>query len=519
MSKPSPAQIALMLTAVTNNGYLTADLHRGRTARTLTACMNNDWFTTDGRITYTGRNALHQHDAQAYADALPAEHVDYELTRLTHAGVTLPPAAGPLGSTAHVLAIPDAFIQYDVKPETVGRYVGYNITTSKGLRVIMHVEYIRDGDYVIGAQIFLSDSKGDVEYAGTIYTEAQVYGPAGNPDLRQESADLLNRTRHAYQQMTAGKFLPVTVAPAHTNPNTEHADSIVLADDVAAITETTAAETGARYAAAMAPTVGTWKPASPAAIRDMLTTAITEMNRRQTGTGKTQHTVNPFGQVVPVQKDSVWGVTTSGKTGVTFYPEEAEQVLTGAPGKSYEKLLQLLRASRDDRIHVIDPKTGSGVTPLQSFNRADLEQLASINPAPIQIAYNHGPVGRGVTRALSPSTLARMEKTRAGFSATLVNPATRERLTPAVDPGPLRVQVEQLRDQIVAIVGDMDGIAGDVTATGYRINLHLARISTTSERARDALMKLETALSEIERGAHRVARVILSRAVRQMNRK
>lgn len=527
--KASPAMFELLLAAVKNNGYLFASLHSGRTRRTFLASQDRGWISGDGRITFAGRNAAHRYDADAYAAALPADHVDFELNRLATGRMPQAPIVDRFAGQAHVLAIPDTFIQYDVPPGRAGSFVGYSINTRHGLRMIVHVEYVYDrNEWVDGARIFLSDGKGGVQYTGTVYSEFQAYGPAGGPDLRQNSADLLDRTRRAHDEFTAAAAAAKpTVLVEHTNPDTEYAETLVLADDVAAITESSAAETGARYQALMAagdslPVRVTPRHYTPEQISQMLHQTWDDIFRRHTArSGKS----NLIGQILAEYDGPIAGTTGAGKTEVTFYPEEANQAAIAThernqpAGKSYERMLQLLSASRDDRIHIIDPKTGAGVTPWQSFSRADLEQLTSMEPAPVELFNYAGKASRGVTGSMSPATLARMEATRATLAPASMNRRTADRLAPAVDPGQLRPQVEQLRDAIVAIVGDVDGIAGDVTAPGYRIHLHTARISTTSERARDALMKLETALSEIERGAVHIARVILTRAGRRLARR
>lgn len=503
--KPTAAQVEMLFAAVANNGYLTANLTRGRYARTYVVCVDNGWITQDQRITFTGRNAAHRADAVRYSAALPADHVDYELTRLTHGHTPLAPFGGKFGSRAHVLAIPDTFIQYDVPAEAVGRFIGYHINTRHGLRPIMHVEYLRDGqDWTYGAVIYLSDGKGGIKPAGNVYTEIQLYAPYGGPDLREEAGKVLDIARRAHEELTAAAK-PATVVE-HRNPNTERADTYLLADDVAAVNETTAAQTGARYQALMVsgddePVTVTPYHVTRGQAEALLHRAVTEMARRNVP-GKTQ--------MIPCETEvtswdldgPIMGSTGGGKSLLTFYPEEADRFQQGG-GKSYAALLELMRRSRDNTMHVYDPKAG---TP--------------DNSPQIIMAPNHWATQRLTDtprsgKSLSPEILARMEALRTKMGASFLSPATIARLVPAVDPGPLLPQVVRLRDAIVATVGDLGGIAGDVTAPGYRLIVHTARVSTTSERARDGLMKLETALTEIERGADRIARVILDRALRR----
>lgn len=517
-SKPSPAQVTLLTAAVRNNGYLTADLATGRTARTYQACADRGWMTADHRITFAGRDVLRRHDADAYAKALPADHVDIELNRIAarFTGQPTAPLGGPLGSPAHVLAIPDTWIQYDVEPGAVMPFVGYNINTRDGLRMIMDVEYDRDAQgWVDGARIFLSDNTGGIQFTGTVYSEIQVYGPAGGPDLRSNSGKVLDSARRAHEETLAIIAANKAVTVPHTNPDTDRADTLVTTDDVAQLDNAFAGATGSTYADRMPTTMPrpghgyssgadgepveftAWQAPSVEAIHDMLTDVTQQMQDRQEALR--QH-----------------GASTAAEPRMIQVVDEGYSWRTTGNGKSntVAKLLldEIVKAGRDHRTWIVDLK---GPEALQWPGQvADPEMIGQLpDTSRIRMQPNHGPL------PLSPATRARMTEQQHNMQAALsVNAATHVRLAPAVDPGELRAQVEQVRDAIVARIGDHHDIAGQVDRASYRLCLHTARIATGDEAARDALMKLEIALCEIERGATNIARVILSRARRRLAR-
>jgi hypothetical protein len=462
-SKPSPAQVTLLTAAVTNNGYLTADLATGRTRRTYQACADRGWMTTDHRITIAGRDALRRHNAAAYAKALPAAHVDLELNRI--AGQPTAPLGGPLGSPAHVLAIPDTWIQYDVEPGSVASFVGYSINTRDGLRTIMDVEYDRNRTgWVDGARIFLPDNKGGIQFTGTVYSEIQVYGPAGGPDLRSHSGKLLDSARQAHEKTLTDRMpVPTEVAPGH--------GLIIDADRGGNPIE-----------------FPDWKAPSVEAATAMLDEMTAEMRDRQAA-------------LTALEKSgAVWVTTGNGKSQVV-----------------YEELRRLARDSSNRPFHLIDLNGAAGLLPraAQLATPAGTGTLPDPGPA-TTMASNHTPLP---AKPLNPDTHARMDKTIDRITPGRVNAATHARLAPAVDPGQLRHQVEQIRDAIVARIGDRHGIAGPVDHARYRLRLHYARIATHDEAARDALMKLEIAISEIERGATNIAKTVLDRAHRRLTRR
>lgn len=490
-SKPSPAQVNLLTTAVTNNGYLTADLATGRAARTYQACADRGWMTADHRITFAGRDVLRRHDTDAYAKALPAAHVDIELNRIAarFTGQPTAPLGGPLGSPAHVLAIPDTLIQYDIEPGVAKRFIGYHINTPDGLRMIANVWYDYDGEWIRAARIMLSDDKGGMTIAGHVSSEFQVYGPAGGPDLRKNAADLLDRTRRVHEDMQAGQFLPATPAPDHTNPDTERADTIVTTDNVAQLDNAFAGATGSTYTDRM-PDV----PLTIEAIQVAFDNAAQQMQDRQAALRQHDASIDAEPPMIHVVEEVYTHQTTgSGKS------------------ETVARLIEIVKAGGYTGTFIIDPK-GDFPWPAQ---HADPEMIGQLpDTSSVRMAPNHGPV------PLSPAVRARMDEQREKMQAGLsVNAATPVRLTPAVNPGELRDLADQVRDAIVNRVGDLHGIAGPVDQAGYRLCLLTARIATSNEAARDALMKLETALSEIERGATNVARVILNRARLRLGRR
>ncbi len=142
-------------------------------------------------------------------------------------------------------------------------------------------------------------------------------------------------------------------------------------------------------------------------------------------------------------------------------------------------------------------------------------------------------------KASLPAQLPALDDVRAAFSnvaseritgtigsGKTLTPETHARLNPAVN-GKLADRMisdlTQLRDAITARLAaagqiHVEPITADPRAPGYRVLLLRARIAGGDEAARMALMYFENALNQIERGAGKVAAVIIRRALHRLSR-
>lgn len=227
--KPTQPQLTLLLRAIANGGYLTANYHTGTSRRVMLRCIANGWMREDGRIITAGRTAVLTADSLAYQAAVAEE--DARERRYPR------PAAQRFGQVP-AAQIPDEMISYDVPAgRKVQDFVGYHIWVGDRLEMLAHVEVVYASQLDDRARLYIADDYGQLRCVGTVYVEVVCFGPPGGPDLRDQAAKLIaDRKAHA----AANPAMPAETATRTADP----VEVTVITDEAAPLTGQSALTAG-----------------------------------------------------------------------------------------------------------------------------------------------------------------------------------------------------------------------------------------------------------------------------------
>lgn len=217
--KPTQPQLTLLLRAIANGGYLTADFHTGINLRVMQRCIEHGWMREDGRIITAGRTAVLTADSLAYQLAV----AESDARDIRHPR----PAARTFGPVP-AAQIPDEMVSYDVPAgRRLEDFVGYHIWVGDRLEMLAHAETRWNGEFDDRSVLYIADDYGNLKCVGTAYVEVVCFAQPGGPDLRDQAAKLIaDRKAHA----AAHPAMPadVTVIREEADPGTTPVDATLV---------------------------------------------------------------------------------------------------------------------------------------------------------------------------------------------------------------------------------------------------------------------------------------------------